>query len=157
TPLIHGLVLVVGLVTARTVLRMIDTDRAKVGRKRLASECEHIVVIGSNPLSSLYIKLLDTYAPGRRRVIAVLENRPRMIGRAICGIPIVGPPEQLEVIIAEYALHGIRTNRVIVGGDTNLLSAEGLEQIHRVCERLEIRLDFVPELIGLSDLEGPPI
>src|SRR5262249_42574873 len=112
---------------------------------------------GSNPLSSLYIKLLDTYAPGRRRVIAVLENRPRMIGRAICGIPIVGPPEQLEVIIAEYALHGIRTNRVIVGGDTNLLSAEGLEQIHRVCERLEIRLDFVPELIGLSDLEGPPI
>src|SRR5262249_19691861 len=154
TPLIHGLVLVVGLVIARTVLRMIDSDHPQ---KRLASECEHIIVIGSNPLSSLYIMFLDAYARGQRRVIAVLESRPRMVGRAISGIPIVGPPEHLEAIIAEYALHGIRTNRVIVGGDADLLSASELEEIHRVCERSKIKLDFVPELIGLIDLEAPPI
>src|SRR5262249_42680504 len=58
TPLIHGLVLVVGLVIARTVLRMIDTDHPEMGQKRLTSEREHIIVIGSNPLSSLYIQLL---------------------------------------------------------------------------------------------------
>jgi len=136
---------------------MIDTDHPEIGQKRLASECEHIIVIGSNPLSSLYIKLLGAYAPGQRRVIAVLDNRPRMIGRAISGIPIVGPPEHLDAIIAEYALHGIRTNRVIVGGDADLLSAGELEKIHGVCERLRIKLDFVPELIGLSELEAPPI
>jgi lipopolysaccharide/colanic/teichoic acid biosynthesis glycosyltransferase len=136
---------------------MIKTDQPEMGQKRLACEHERIIVIGSNSLSSLYIKLLDAYAPGQRRVIAVLDNRPRMIGRAISGIPIVGPPQHLEAIVTEYALHGIRTDRVIVGGETGLLSAGELEEIRRVCERLEIKLDFVPRLIGLSELEVPPI
>src|SRR5215813_8269129 len=157
TPLIHALVLLVGLITARTLVRMIEIDPIEKGQKRQPLETEHIIIIGSNPLSALYIKLLEAYAAGDRRVIAVLDNRPRMIGRAISGIPIVGPPEHLEAIIAEYGLHGIRTTRVIVGGDGDLLSAGELEGIHRVCERLEIKLDFVPELIGLSELETPPI
>src|SRR5262249_62301107 len=41
-------------------------------------------------------------------------------------------------------------DRVIAGGDPDLLSQNALEEIQRVCDQLEIPLDFVPRLIGMS-------
>jgi len=157
TPLIHALVLLVGLITARTLVRMIEIDPIEKGQKRQPLETEHIIIIGSNPLSALYIKLLDAYAAGDRRVIAVLDNRPRMIGRAISGIPIVGPPQHLKAIVAEYVVHGFHTDRVIVGGEESLLPTAELEEIRRVCEQSKIKLEFLPQLIGLNGLKTTPI
>jgi hypothetical protein len=76
-----------------------------------------------------------------------------MMGRTVCGIRIVGPPEHLQVIIDEFAEHGIQAGRVAVGGDANLLPGPTLQEIRRVCEQRRIPLDFVPELMGLTALK----
>jgi lipopolysaccharide/colanic/teichoic acid biosynthesis glycosyltransferase len=151
TPLIHALILAAGLVTARTLGR-VKTGGTDTGRPAEAF-VEHVIMIGSNRLSSLYMKLLEACSPGERRVIAVLESNPKLIGRAISGVRIVGAPEELQSVIHEFTVHGVHTDRVIVGGEPDLLSDNVLKEVQRVCERLEIRLDFVPELIGLS---APP-
>jgi hypothetical protein len=73
------------------------------------------------------------------------------------GIRIVAVPHQLESIIEEFVVHGVHTNRVIIGQEADLLTEEELEDIRSVCEHRQIKLDFVPQLIGLGELPPAPI
>jgi lipopolysaccharide/colanic/teichoic acid biosynthesis glycosyltransferase len=99
------------------------------------------------------VKFLETYCPGQRRVIALLDAAADMTGRTISGIPVVGPPDHLQVIIDEFAEHGTSIDRVVVGGDEYLLPEETLKEVQRVCVQRAIPLHYVPELVGLSTLE----
>ena len=119
------------------------------------AEVEHIIMIGSTKLSSLYIQLLRAYSPLHRRVIAVLDARQKLIGRAMSGVPVVAAPQHLAEVIEEFAVHGVYTDRIIIGGDEDFLSEETLNHVRHICEQREIVLDFVPKLIGLSDLPSP--
>jgi lipopolysaccharide/colanic/teichoic acid biosynthesis glycosyltransferase len=116
---------------------------------------EHIIVIGSNRLSALYIGLLRAYAQERYRVIALLDERPEMAGRSIAGFRVFGPPAHLLPVIEEFKEHGIRTDRIIIGGDADLLTPESMAEVDRICSEYEIQLDFIPRLIGLSALQAP--
>jgi lipopolysaccharide/colanic/teichoic acid biosynthesis glycosyltransferase len=58
-----------------------------------------------------------------------------------------------EAVVNEFAEHGVRIGRVIVGGDPEMLSENTLAEIRGICCEREIRLDFVPELIGLHNLQ----
>jgi FlaA1/EpsC-like NDP-sugar epimerase len=118
TPIIHALVLAAGLATARTFMRVLDSDRTRASKRPAFSE--HIVIIGSNQLTSLYIKMIEALAFGTRRVVAVLDHRPQMVGRAIEGVRILGGPQDLGAVIDEFAVHGIRIDRVVVGGNLDM-------------------------------------
>jgi lipopolysaccharide/colanic/teichoic acid biosynthesis glycosyltransferase len=120
------------------------------------TETEHIVMIGTTKLTSLYMQLIETYSPDTRQVIAILDDNPQLIGRSIAGIRVVGPPSHLESIINEFSDHGIHTDRVVVGGDPNMLSVEQIDQIDHICDNHEIHLDFVPSLVGLTDSQTEP-
>ena len=116
---------------------------------------EHIILIGSNRLSALYIDFLRAYAPDCHRVIAVLDDRAEMIGRSIAGVRVLGPSIDLLPIINEFKEHGIRTDRIIVGGDSDFLPKEAMAEITRICTEYEIELDYVPRLVGLNTLRAP--
>jgi hypothetical protein len=105
------------------------------------SSADHIIIIGTNRLSSLYIKFLRAYSPIR-------DHRQHLIGRAMCGVPALSSPQQLDPVIEEFAIHGIRTDRVIIGGDENFLTETALNHVRRICEQREIALNFLPDLIG---------
>jgi lipopolysaccharide/colanic/teichoic acid biosynthesis glycosyltransferase len=152
TPIIHALTLMAGLVGARIFTRLNEARRTALPT-RIDKAVEHILMIGSNRLSLLYIKFIRAYSPGLHRVMAVLDDRPHMIGRAIDGVRVIGPPDHLEPVVNEFAEHGVRINHVIVGGDPDMVSEVTLTEIRRICEEHEIRLDFVPELIGLQRLQ----
>ena len=147
TPFIHALILAAGLVASRTLTRILADDRNNDNHEGGAAE--NVVMIGSNQFSSLYIKLLRACAPKQRRVVALLDREPAMLGRAIEGVPIVGAPRDLDSIIGEYALHGIEVDRVMVGGDCDILSVAEIEEVKAVCESRQIGLDFMPQLVGM--------
>ena len=157
TPLIHALILMAGLVGARMLVRLFHNEASarKNGRGRNASE--HIIMIGGTRLSSLYIKMLETYFPGQHQVIGVLDAKPQMHGRTMAGVRVMGSPQDLRQVVDEFTVHGIHTSRIIVGGDDDFLPEAVLNKIKRVCEEREIRLDFVPQLIGLNDLVKPSL
>ena len=117
---------------------------------------ENIIIIGATHLSSLYIKLLEACSPGQRRVIALLDDRPQLIGRSMSGIRILAAPQYLESVIEEFVVHGLPTNRVIISDKADLLIEGELEDIQRVCAQREIKLDFVAQLIGLGEVPLAP-
>jgi lipopolysaccharide/colanic/teichoic acid biosynthesis glycosyltransferase len=154
TPLIHALILAAGLLIARASLRTAHSDsNVSVPNGQVATE--HIIVIGSNKLSSLYIDLLRAYARDQYSVIAVLDDRDEMIGRSIAGVRVLGPSHHLLPVIEEFKEHGIGVDRIIVGGDRDLLPQEAMAELDRICREYKIRLDFVPQLVGLSALQAP--
>lgn len=152
TPVIHALILGVALVSARALARIANRDRKLADRRRLASE--HVIMIGLSDLSSLYMRLLEAVASGQLRVVAVLDRDPRSIGRSIDGIRVIGPPADLQSVIEEFAVHGVRTDRVVVGGDPDILSDEELREIRRACALHNIGLEFVPRLFGLAPTDA---
>jgi lipopolysaccharide/colanic/teichoic acid biosynthesis glycosyltransferase len=152
TPVIHALILCAGLISVRAFARLRETDNAGTWRQA-GDGVEHVIMIGSTKLSFLFLKFLAAYRPGERRVIALLDANVSLAGRSVCGVPIVGLPQHLQPIIDEFAEHGVNTDRVVVGGDEQLLAEETLKEIQRVCEQRAIPLDFVPKLVGLTALE----
>lgn len=156
TPLIHALILAAGMISARALFSASHFDRRnKASNKPVA--VENILMIGMTRLSSVYMELLTTCFSNRYRIIGMLDEDSAMIGRAIGKTSVIGLPHQLEPIVDEFTVHGIRTHRIIVGGDGSFLPTEAIETIRQICTQRAISLDFIPDLIGLTPLQSDEI
>lgn len=146
-PVVHALLFGVGLLTARTLARVTANDRAIAASA--SAEAEHIVLLGANELSSFYIKLVQSCALYTHNVVAVLDSRYELFGRAIEGVPIVGSTEHLDSILSEYAIHGIEIGRIVVAGNSDDFPAVEMAQVRTLCDKRKISLDLLPRLLNL--------
>ena len=148
-PLIHGLLLGAGLIAARIVVRIAvggyETQPAYQDRR------ERVILIGSNRLASAFIQLLRAYAPQQEPVIAVLDDDANMIGRAIAGVQVLGAPDELDSIVTEFAVHGIKTDRVVIAGEVDFLRPAVLEEVQRICRSHHLTLSFLPQMLCLTE------
>ena len=151
-PAIHALILGSGLFTARLLAHVADMNR-KLANLPPHPDVEHLILIGMNDLSVLFMKFLEVSAPGSRNVIALLDEDPRWMGRSLNGVRVYGPPVQLDLLIDEFAVHGVTADRVVVGGEPDTLSIDTLQEIRRVCGRRAMHLSFVPDLFNLVSAE----
>src|SRR3974390_1771584 len=90
TPLIHARILGTSLISVRAIAQALSNG-AKATKTRQSVAHENIIIIGATQLSSLYIKLIEASSPGLRRVLAILDDQPRLIGRSMAGIRIIAP------------------------------------------------------------------
>src|SRR5262245_51605936 len=152
-PLIHGVLLLAGLVTARLCVRIAVGGGDQIASHQ--SRRERIVLIGANRFGASFIQLLQAYAPQLQPVIAVLDDDPKMIGRAVGGVQVLGAPHELDTIITEFAIHGVSTDRIVVAGETDFLSPAVLGEIERICQKRQIELCFLPRMMGLTEWSAP--
>lgn len=150
-PLYQGLLLVGGLIFVRILTRVGSGER-RASDYQLRRE--RIIVIGANRLAGSFISMLRAYAPHQEGVVAVLEEKSSAIGRTLGGVKVLGTPQELDVIVAEFAVHGVQIDRVILAGDTDLLSSAALHDVERVCKKRQLQLSFLPRMLGLTE-QGP--
>jgi lipopolysaccharide/colanic/teichoic acid biosynthesis glycosyltransferase len=148
-PLVHGLLLAGGLLAARVFVRIVASEDNEPPEHQ--SRRERIILIGANRFASSFIQLLSVYAPQQQRVIAVLDEETAMIGRAISGVQVLGAPHELEAIVSEFAIHGIGTDRIVIAGEADFLSAPVLHEVERICKKRQIELTFLPRMLGVSE------
>ena len=148
TPIIHALVLGLGLVAVRALSRFTADGKRLRGEQEIARK--HVIVIGVSRLSALYMKFLDAIAPGAHEVIAVLDEAADSWGRSVNGVRVMGPASELEAIIEEFAVHGVQADRVVAGMNPYDMPEGVLAEIRHICARHDIELGFVPELFGLT-------
>jgi FlaA1/EpsC-like NDP-sugar epimerase len=84
TLFIHALILATALVTARMTIA--HFERARKGTIHHPSKTKYVVVIGSNYLSSAFIKWLETNEIEPKQVMAILDDREELRGRKISGV-----------------------------------------------------------------------
>jgi lipopolysaccharide/colanic/teichoic acid biosynthesis glycosyltransferase len=147
-PLYHGLLLAGGLIFIRIATRV-------GGNERRASDYqfrrERIIVIGANRLAASFISMLRAYAPNQEGVVAVLEEKQSAVGRSLSGVQVLGTPQELDVIVAEFAVHGVHVDRVVLAGETDLLSSAALHDVERVCNKRQLELAYLPRMLGLTE------
>jgi lipopolysaccharide/colanic/teichoic acid biosynthesis glycosyltransferase len=152
-PLVHALILGTGLLAARVLAHAGDVDQPSAARPQPPT-CQHIIVIGLNRLSFLYMKFLRACAGTTHQVIAVLDDRPHWLGRSVAGVRVFGPSAHLEPLIKEFAVHGVRIDSVVIGGRSDTLPEEALREVQCVCTRHDIRLVFAPDVFGVGLVEA---
>jgi lipopolysaccharide/colanic/teichoic acid biosynthesis glycosyltransferase len=106
---------------------------------------KYVIVIGSDYLSSSFIKWLETNEIEPKQVMAILDEHEEM-GRKICGVQVLGSPFQLLPTVEEFAVHGVKIDEVIVSGGKNQLAEPVLADLLRVCRKKGLELTFLPEL-----------
>src|SRR6266545_4037201 len=148
-PIIHGLILLAGIVAARIFVRIVFS-RANEPQD-YQSRRERIIVIGANPFAASFIQLLRVYAPTHQPVIAILDGDAGMIGRAISGVQVFGAPHELDAIITEFSIHGVETSRVVIAGESDSLGPAVLQEVERICQSRQIGLTFLPRMLGVTE------
>jgi lipopolysaccharide/colanic/teichoic acid biosynthesis glycosyltransferase len=146
-PAVHALILMTGLLISRALASAFDRNRRRADWPRDTS-AENVILIGLNDWSALLIKFLQSASPRWWRVIALLDKEPRWFGRSVNGVQIFGPPAHLEPLVEEFAAHGVRVDRVVVGAETSELSNVELVNLEGVCKRLNMDFVFAPHLLG---------
>ena len=154
TPIYQAVILTVVLIAVRAALQTLQKEGSAVTYGRNDGARENIILIGATHRSSLYIQLLDSISQGERKVIALLDDRPKLIGRTMAGVRVLAPPHYLKSVIDEFEVHGIHTDQVIIGDETHGLAEAELKEIEEVCDQNEIKLDFLQQMMGLDEL--PP-
>jgi lipopolysaccharide/colanic/teichoic acid biosynthesis glycosyltransferase len=151
-PLTHGLLLLGGLLIARIVIKLAFADNSS---PQYHSRSERIIVIGANPLAASFIRLIEAFVPQRQTVIAVLDASADIIGKAISGVRVLGPPHELEAVIAEFAVHGVTVDRIVVASEADALGEAVQHEVERICKKRQIRLAFLPRMLGLTEIDEP--
>jgi lipopolysaccharide/colanic/teichoic acid biosynthesis glycosyltransferase len=147
-PLYHGLLLAGGLIFVRILTRAAgEEERASDYRSRR----ERIIVIGANRFAASFISMLSTYSPNRERVVAVLDEKSGAVGRPLGGVQVLGTPQELDAIVSEFAVHGVRIDRVILAGDSDLLSSAAMHDVERVCKKRHLALSYLPRMLGMTE------
>jgi lipopolysaccharide/colanic/teichoic acid biosynthesis glycosyltransferase len=142
-PVLHFMLLASGLLGVRVLLRLRDTHR-QARKTSPTQRIEHVIIIEASRLAWFFSKMIEELAPGAYQIVAILDERPRLKHRSLNGYPIIGAPADLEKVIADYAMHGVRIDKVVVAAQPEDLSVRAWAEVGRVCRTLEIELEVLP-------------
>ena len=144
-PILHFLLLTSALLGARVLLRLRDTRREVRVQNAARPVVEHVLIIGASRLAWFFTKMLEELSPGEHQIVAILDERPKFKHRSLNGYPIVGSPTELGKVIADYAAHGVRVDKVVLAAQPGELSEESWNEVTRACYALHIGFDVLPE------------
>lgn len=153
-PILHFMLLAFGLLGARILLRLRDTQR-QTSTFNATGKAEHVIIIEASRLAWFFTKMVEELAPGGYQIVAILDEQAKLKHRSLNGYPIIGAPTDLEKVIADYKMHGVHIDKVVVAVDPNELSPTAWSEVSRVCAASNIDLEVLPErLISIQSAGG---
>jgi len=150
-PIIHFFVLGAFLVVGRLIrARLVRREKIEGGNNGLREQ-ENIIVLGANSIASFYIRMIDSFVHGNRKVLAVIDANPRLRNRTILGRQVIGTPADLPDILSEYKIHGIDIHKLVVTIDKSELPETVWEDLYRsIPPSQQIDIEFIAERLGLA-------
>ncbi|WP_363350127.1 sugar transferase [Methylocystis echinoides] len=156
TPLIHGLVLVTGLVATRLIARTMFQDHAHrpSASTSQASDYRRVLIVGVDHFAAAAIRLIDCQRPRTTIVVAALDGRPSIMGRKISGVKVVGNAADIDEIIQEYLVHGVAIDEVWVS-DSAPLASDLADYVAARCRARSLPLLRLSEALNLQPQAAP--
>jgi lipopolysaccharide/colanic/teichoic acid biosynthesis glycosyltransferase len=143
-PVLHFLLLGAGLLTIRTAIGLTEARHDR-GTRQANKAVRHVLIIQASRLAWFFCKMVEELDPGDFQIVAILDERPAMRHRSLNGYPIIGAPNEIEKVVADYARHGVRVDQVVVAALPENLSGMGWDEISRTCRTHNIELEVLPE------------
>lgn len=144
-PLLHFLFLAMSLIAGRSISRIRYRWRETSKSETMAEPVENIVIVGASRLAWFYSKLVEEFADGESRVIALLDERPRFQHRSLNGYLIAGSPLHASKILDEYATHGVEIHKIVIALAPECLSSAAWDEINRISKTSLIAIEILPK------------
>jgi lipopolysaccharide/colanic/teichoic acid biosynthesis glycosyltransferase len=160
-PVIHFLLLVCGLISVRAWGRLNNPRHAPKSYEPRCEELESIIVIGATRLAWFFSMMVEEFSSRERRIVAIIDESPRLVNRTLNGYTIVGLPENLSSIIDEYATHGVAIRKVVVAAHPKELTGKTQTKVLATCQARNIPIEWLHETFlhshatALDSFESP--
>jgi lipopolysaccharide/colanic/teichoic acid biosynthesis glycosyltransferase len=143
-PILHFFLLAFGLLAVRFAARLQEFHSDALAPSQ-TGKVQHVIIICASRLAWFYAKMAEELAPGAFQIVAVLDERPELKHRSLDGYPIIGAPADLDRAVADYALHGVRVDHVVLAGRPEELSANAWDEVVRTCRMRNIAFEVLPD------------
>jgi len=166
-PILQAMLMATALGGIRVAMRVRHARRSRARKPTPDYETrqENVLLVGVNPISELFLRSVEEYAPGRVKVFGILGPSERHRGRVLRSCPILGTPEELEKVLGNLEVHGVPISRIVITARFDKLSATAQAILLRVEQTSNIVLDIFAERVVFNgtgrrdadaDLSDPP-
>ena len=160
TPVIVWFVLIALLAVPRFAYRVLkDRHFSQLLRRTAEARRIPVLLVGAGDEADLFIREMTRSATGNYRVIGIVDDRPRRVGRSIRGVPVLGEIEEIPELVRQLARTHVAPQRLI-------LTKERIDQalvtrLFEISEELALPLARLPRLTdfkgGAEPLDVRPI
>ncbi len=134
------------LVGIRIAARTFDARRRhlikpEAGAPTTPTAPEFLLVVGLGRLTEVYMRAMLDAAPRNVRVVGVLTGSEQHVGRLMLGYPVLGTLAQIDSVLDDLMLHGIKLDRIVVTSGAEALSGNLRASFARAETDLRIRVE----------------
>ena len=112
-PIINWFVLIALLGGPRFAFRMLKDRRLEISFETTGKSGIPVLLVGAADAAETFIREMARQRGSAYRIVGVLDEKGRRVGRHIHNVPILGTPENLPVILRRLALRRIYPQRLI--------------------------------------------
>src|SRR5262245_9894439 len=115
-PVIQWLLLVAAMIGTRIAVRLLGERASRRGSRPIPSSASmtHVLIVGVNDLTELYLRSVAEFAPNGISVVGILSREQELQGRYLRTLKILGPPEKVQEVVAQLEVHGVAVERIVV-------------------------------------------
>lgn len=151
-PVLEYVLMIASLVGSRAVIRLryLRKTRRRADGTGSTDGREDIIIVGLNSVAELFLRCVSECGL-QAGIAGILSDGARHRGRFLRSYPILGRPDEIERIIRELDIHGVRISRIVVAVPFHALPVTAQESLRQVEQELDIRLDLIHDRFRLDD------
>jgi len=113
-PVINWFVLMALLGGPRFIYRLVKDRHFELSADVSGKPGIPVLLVGAGDETETFIRAIRRQPGAAYRIVGVLDEKGRRVGRQIRDVPVLGTPDDLETIMRRMALRGERPQRLIV-------------------------------------------
>lgn len=128
-----------------------DVSRGKAAR----GAGRNVLLIGAADNAEAFIRTIKERQSASVNVLAIVDERGRRTGRAIRGIPVVGPLDKLPQILDRFEARGRRAEAIILTRSRDEFRRyASLEELVEIAAQQKLELLMLPNLLDMKSIDA---
>ena len=155
-PFIYGLLLITGLVSYRLIVKALyEKQHVKDILKndnKIYNDLTRSIIIGLDVFAISAIRLTDAQIPRTNQVVAAFSVNNKHAGRTISGVRVFGELNEMDSIIEEYNIHGIKIHEVWLSDNSYKYMVNYLDEIYKYCNKSNLKVTWISNKFSLPQI-----
>jgi lipopolysaccharide/colanic/teichoic acid biosynthesis glycosyltransferase len=141
---------------ARIATRLRHARRSQVPITELTDifKGETVLVLGLSWIADLFLKSVRELGGNNVNIAGVIGPKHQNRGRLFQTFPVLGTPEDLQVVLQLLGIHGVFVDRIVVAMPFDALSVAARAELEHVEAGTSINIDYFAERLGLVGPEN---
>lgn len=150
-PVIAWFILLAGLGGSRMLLRVLRERRISALWERSGGGRVQVLLMGAGDEADLFLRAIGANPQAPFRVVGIIGENDKRVGRSLHGIEVLGTIDQLPAIMDKLRTRGKAPSRLVLTRNVTRFNGELVAQILEQATGLGLSLSRLPALHELRD------